>query len=80
MYKLGGLGVRGHPRSPTMVSGVGHSPSLQYSISVIETDLSPIPSVGLSVCLSVQSVLWQRLIGSGCCLGWLVGSVEGLVY
>jgi len=39
--------------------------SIQQSVSVIGIDLSPIPSVGLYVCLSVcpESVLWQN--------GWL---------
>jgi len=55
------------------------------SISARVTDLSPSPSVGLCVGLSVgQSVrkytVAKRLNGSGCHLGWLVGSVEGWMY
>jgi len=42
------------------------------SISIFGTQLSPIPSVGLPVCRIVA----KQLIGSGCRLGWWVGSVE----
>jgi len=37
-------------------------------------------SVGQSVCLSGKCTVAKRLNGSGCCLGWWVGSVEGWVY
>jgi len=39
--------------------------------------MSPIQSVGQSVCLSVQCIVEKRLIGSGCCLGLWVGWVRG---
>jgi len=40
--------------------------------------VSPIPSVGL--CLSGKCIVAKRLIGSGCRLGWWVGSVERWAY
>ena len=36
--------------------------------------------VGLSVCLSGKCTVAKRLIGSGCRLGWSVGSVEEWMY
>ena len=52
----------------------------------VGTDLSSIPSVSLSVCWSVgrsvclsrKCTVAKRLTGSGCHLGWWVGSVEGI--
>ena len=54
--------------------------SAGQSVSVILTELSSIPSVGLcvsvSVCRSPKCTVAKRLNGSGCHLGWWVGSVE----
>jgi len=44
----------------------------------VGTGLSPIPSVGLSLCLVGE--LWKNGDGSGCHLGWWVGSAEEWVY
>jgi len=48
--------------------------------SAYGTEHSPEPSVGLLVCLSAKCIVVKRLIGSGCRLGWWMGSVDEWVY
>jgi len=50
------------------------------SVRGIPTDVSPRPSVCLCVCQSGKCTVAKRLNGSGCLMGWSVGSVKGSVY
>jgi len=56
----------------------------RVNVRAYVTDVSPSSTIGLCVGLSVgrsgKCIVAKRLCGSGCHLGWWLGSVDGWVY